>query len=996
MSDERRTPARLSESPETTGRAISRPGEILRRYFGAAPFLALALFVGLALALSWPVIANLSSRLPGTATWAFDESTFVWNIWHFKHALLDLHASPLHSDLIWYPLGIKLVLYTYDFFNCLIAFPLLLAFNLPLATNSAWLLSTVLSGFGAYLLALSVLRTEPPTQPAAGPNTKYLMPGTAGHAVPNTRQRQHLAALLAGIIYAFASHRAVYAALGHYDIATTQWLPFYALYLFRTLRRSGYRNPLLAGLFFALTALSEMTFATFLALLTLITLAAEWRQLAPRWAALRRLALAGLVAALIWSPVLIPIGSEFITGDYALTGWGESLKLSADLVGLVTPTALNPLAAVAQGQATGNAAWTTALRAVEEGKARFSDINTVFLGYVTLALALLGVWRSRGRLRAWVWSALVFGVLSLGPLLQINGRYRFSLDNLLPEGIALPLPFALLHFIPVINANRTPNRNGVVLMLALAVLAAWGAAWLFGKLGDRETEKQGDKETRKQGQSPVYLSTRPAYGRVYLSTFLLAALILLEHLAFPLPTTDARIPEVYRQIAAEPGEFAIMQLPLGWRNSFGVLGSEQTNLQYFQTSHGKPMIGGNISRAPAFKMAYFSRIPLFRALTDLEMYRDVSPETDQAARAQAGDLMALYDVRYFLTTPPIPGRYPYQDTWQRTEAYALDVLPLEKPAAWEAEGYRVYRIIQPALPTPFRLDLGTSNREPYVGDGWDLRSDEQPFGATAIWATSTTADLYLPLAGPTETRLRLTVAPLTYAGAPPQTLAVSVNGTPALAGQPLAPGWQTIEARVPASATRRGPNRVSLTFGWAKSPRQVFPDAASRAVIGNTGVVSPVNLDVRSFNEAYISAFAADGSEQKASVGRRGYNVAVLDARTGAVLDTRGFDTAANSYEADALADYLAGLRQGRIVILATKGDATRHLTPAAIAGLRSLGSRVGAAGELAGQAHALIGVQGAIPGSAAEAIGANDVFLRVAGDFRTLAAAVDWVEVGP
>ncbi len=38
--------------------------------------------------------------------------------------------------------------------------------------------------------------------------------------------------------------------------------------------------------------------------------------------------------------------------------------------------------------------------------------------------------------------------------------------------------------------------------------------------------------------------------------------------------------------------------------------------------------------------------------------------------------------------------------------------------------------------------------------------------------------------------------------------------------------------------------------------------------------------------------------------------------------------------------------------------------------------------------------VPGAPPGSAAEAI-APDAFIRVAGDFRTLAAAVDWVELG-
>jgi hypothetical protein len=738
--------------------------------------------------------------------------------------------------------------------------------------------------------------------------------------------------------------------------------------------------------------------------------------------------------------VLVPIAREFLTGDYALTGWGESVKLSADLVGLVTPTDLNPLrtgdpsasslassgqdgagqalrpetlrqapwprpARTGQGKlwdlgpGTWGSRWTAALRAVEEGKGRFGDINTVFLGYTTLALALLGAWRGRRKLKAWTWSALVFGILCLGPLLQINGRYRFSLDNLLPEGVTLPLPFALLHFIPFVNANRAPNRNSVILMLALAVLAAWGAAWLLGQIG-----KLVDKETRKRENEDVPLSTCVP---VYLSTCLLAALILAEHLAIPLPTTDARVPEIYRQIAAEPGDFAIMQLPLGWRNSFGVLGSEQTQLQYFQTVHGKPMLGGNISRAPTFKMDYFRRIPLFRALTDLELYREVSPETDAAARAQAASLMALYDVRYLITTPPIPGRYPYQDTWQRTEQYALDVLPLEKPAFWEQDGYRAYRVIQPAVPFPFRLDLGTPGIEPYLGGGWDFRTDDQPNGATSLWATATTADLYLPLQRDTcfapdpnspgrFLSLRLRIAPLTYDGAPVQTVSIEFNGHLLERDHPLAAGWQTLQFSVADFLTRCGPNRVRLTFAWIASPRQVLPDPASRAIIGATGVVSPVNLDVHSFSEAYISAFAANGSETKASVGRRGYNVAVLDQRTGKVLDQRGFDTAANPYEADALAAYLAGIPRGRIVVLATKGDATAHLTPAAIAALRGLGSRVESPADLAGQAHALVGVQDAASASAAEAIAPADAFLRVAGDFRTLAAAVDWVELGP
>jgi 4-amino-4-deoxy-L-arabinose transferase-like glycosyltransferase len=963
-------------------------------------WVALGLYAFLALLLSWPVRADLSSRIPGTATWAFDESTFVWNIWYFKHALLDLRVSPLHSGLIWYPLGIDLILYTYNFFNALIALPLQLAFNLPAASNLSLLFATTLSGFGTYLLACYVLRIAYCVENGSPRNTEHGTRNTQ-HGLRNTRyglrntQYLSLAAFLAGLIYAFASNRAVYAALGHYDMVTTQWLPFYALYLLKTLREPKLKNAVLAGLFFALAALAEMIFASLLALFTAVIVLAAWRPWRLHRSALGRLALALAVAALIWAPVLVPIAREFLTGDYALTGWGESVKLSADLVGLVTPTDLNPLAtAISSPGVSPGEHWTAALRAVVEDKSRFSDINTVFLGYITLALALLGAWTGRKRLGPWIWSAAVFGVLALGPLLQIGGRYRFSLDNMLPEGVTFPLPFTLLHFIPFVNGNRAPNRNSALLMLALAVLAGYGAAWLLGQMANGKWQIADSRRTTHDAPRITGHGSRITSPLVYLTTCLLAVFILAEHLAVPPPTTDAAIPAVYRQIAAEPGDFAIMQLPLGWRNSFGVLGSEQTNLQYFQAAHGKPMLGGNISRAPAYKMDYFARIPLFRALTDLEMYQEVSPETDAAARAQAADLMALYDVRYLVTTPPIPGRFPYQDTWQRTEDYALDVLPLEKTPVWAGDGYKVYRVIQPTVPNPFHVDLGASGAEPYVGGGWDYATAEQPYGATGIWATDTTADLYLPLDGPKDATLRLALAPLAYDAAPPQKVSISVNGVPVLKDQTLAAGWQVVEARAPAAATHRGPNRVTLDFAWAGSPREVFPDPASRAMIGGTGVVSPVNLDVHSFDEAFISLFGPDKREVKASAGRRGYNVTVIDPRTGKVLDAVGFDTAANPYEAEALAAYLAGIPQGRIVAVATRGDAGANLTQAAVEALRGLGSRAQSPADLQGMAHALVGLQGAAPGTAAEEIQPGDAFVRVAGDFRRLAAALDWAEL--
>ena len=68
--------------------------------------LVIGLYTLLALVLTWPLAAHLTSHIPGEATWAFDESTFIWNMWWLKFSLLNLGQTPLHSNYIFFPLGI--------------------------------------------------------------------------------------------------------------------------------------------------------------------------------------------------------------------------------------------------------------------------------------------------------------------------------------------------------------------------------------------------------------------------------------------------------------------------------------------------------------------------------------------------------------------------------------------------------------------------------------------------------------------------------------------------------------------------------------------------------------------------------------------------------------------------------------------------------------------------------------------------------------------------
>jgi hypothetical protein len=203
----------------------------------------------------------------------------------------------------------------------------------------------------------------------------------------------------------------------------------------------------------------------------------------------------------------------------------------------------------------------------------------------------------------------------------------------------------------------------------------------------------------------------------------------------------------------------------------------------------------------------------------------------------------------------------------------------------------------------------------------------------------------------------------------------------------MSPGWQEYAFDI---TPQPGINHLWLIFGYAESPR----DKLQQAMIGGTGVQSPVNIEIHAFDQAFITLTDAAGQQTDASFGRRGINVTVLDPKSGKVLDKQGFDTVANDYEVERLVECLNGIEDGRIVLIATREGAGDFVSPGLVGALQRLGSAISSPEQLAGRAYALAGVAGATPGSAAETIDDADAYLAISGDFRTLAAAFDWLAI--
>jgi hypothetical protein len=899
--------------------------------------LVVFLYTVLALLLWYPLPLHLTTHVPGSETWAFDEYTFVWNLWWFREALLT-GQNPLHSDLIFHPLGIDLVLYTYNLLNAAVALPLIPLLGTVLTSNLILIGMSVLSGWGTWLFC------------------RWLFARTIPEYLKEHGALLSAAAFGAGLLYAFGAYRAIYAALGHYDLVSTGFIPLFTLFFLKAFWgdaahphnwRQGrtWRPAVLAGTFMAGALLNEMIFGVFLAMLGLLAMALTWKQAQKGWFA--RLTVAALVAAVLWSPVGVPVVRTLLSTDYVLTGWGDALKLSADLLSFTSPTALHPL---------WGPDWVTELRsvqvnAVSPGASRFNDVNTVFVGISTLIVAAIAWWRWRGVVRLWAAGLIGFMVLALGPVLQIAGKYQWSFDNVLGNGqtTAIPLPFILLHYIPIVQGNRAANRFSVVLLLCAAVLVGYGLIVLARRL---------PKNAGAWGAG--------ALGMV----------LLIEQLALPLPLTDARIPAGYAEVIADPDDGAVLTLPLGWRNSFGVVGVEDTRAEWYSAAHRHRLLQGNISRAPAYKFDYWEQVPIVRSLISIQNDGEVSAAQQADDTARALETMALLGVRYVAVHPAIEGRPPYEQNRDRALAYLQEVLPMSP--LYEGEDLLLYRVDAPPAASG-TIPFGTQTSDLYQVYGWF--GDDEEGGIAYNWATDE-ALMLLPVANPdADMTVTLTVRPFQT----PQSVQPLLFEQPLGAPINLLPGWNDITIPLPADRLKGPTARLGLRFSRTDLPVDVIPQLQQ---IGTTGTNFRQPITIKSGGPGLGDLAWMTLGEEDVSAHRNGTNVTVIDPATGAVEEIRGFDTTANEFERDALHEFIAEIPNGKIVAVALQGAATTYLNLDTVAAFQTLGAATGPTDHAV--SYALLGVKGAAQGTALEEQSKEgEVNVLFLPDDRALSSAV-------
>jgi hypothetical protein len=595
----------------------------------------LLVFVVLSLVQAWPLPARLSTHVTGTLT--SDWGVYLWNTWVFRREL-EAGRAPFTTDRIFAERGAPadLSLHNYTTTANLVALAVRPIADVVTAFNLIYLAQIALAGFGLFLLAHRV----------TGRIGEAVVAGLSFAWTPFlvARSEVHFSLLFAGCLPLFlwwldrlwtggrlrdaVGTGVTFAAASYGD-------PYYGVYcillaaLF-VVRGSVTLAPAPAtprprrALWLALGAATLVVFGIAIAgggTLTLggrtvsirslytpvliLTVAASalvaWPRLARlRWSlpaislrTFRAGAVSVVVAAVLLAPVLIALAVRAAEGRFvrAPVLWRSSPP-GVDLAALAIGNPANPLV-------------PDAFRAWLASRPGGYEEQVAGLSIVALAV-LVWAWRRHQWRADRFWLAATIGAAwcALGPYVQAAGL-----------NTCVPTPWTLLRYVPVVELARMPSR--------LAVVAALGAAVLLAL---------------------ALTAIAPAGARRRRLTLAgVASLIALELNAAPRLLQPAAIPAIYDTVAADARDVTVLELPYGIRDGLSSIGNFNASSQYFQTRHGKPLLGGYLSRVDPDTRAFTLGHPVLSALATLSEGRPLA--ADAAERARRAAAAFLRDAR---------------------------------------------------------------------------------------------------------------------------------------------------------------------------------------------------------------------------------------------------------------------------------------------------------------------------------------------------------------
>ena len=588
----------------------------------------LSAYALLSVGLSWPLPLHLSTHLTGDP--AGDTGVYVWNLWHFRHELLA-GRSPLYTSALFAPTGrTDLTLHNYTVFANLLSLPLQPRLGLIATFNVLYLVLGVLNAYSMFLLArhlsgsvmaawlagvlfafspfLTARGTAHFSLVAAAPLPVFLLLLMKIEETPRVRYGFGLGLTLAWALYC-DPYYAVFcvliagAYLGTASIRATRetratahgsvvrildGLAILLVALAAWIALTGGRTVELGGVRIGVHAVNTPVLLAVLVLAARFILGRSLRLRLgppPPWRAWAWIGAAGVLAASLGLMASLPAFAARVAEHDVVSPpvhWRSSPR-GVDALAFFMP---NPNHRLLSGSGPD---W---LR--RERPDGFEE-NVAALTMVAPLVIVAGFWPRRRIPRRWAVLAAFFALLALGPFIWVGG-----------VNTRIPTPWALLRYVPVIGFVRSPGRFAVVVMMLLCALFALAVSELMRR------------HAARRGLIAAGIGTA----------------LLFELAPVPRALYSAEIPRVFQRIADDPRDVRVLELPTGLRDGTSSTGDYSAAAQFHQTLHGKPLVGGYLSRVSLKRVRACRRYAILNALFTLSGGQVLSPAQRRQAFAR--------------------------------------------------------------------------------------------------------------------------------------------------------------------------------------------------------------------------------------------------------------------------------------------------------------------------------------------------------------------------
>lgn len=438
----------------------------------------------------------------------------AWNLWWIDKAVTELHQNPYFTTWLHYPDGTSLLGHTLGLFNGLLGIALQRFLTMNEAYNLIIVFAFTAAGYTAFRLAFHLTDS-------------------------------YWSSLAAGYLFTFSQYHFAHA-VGHMNLVSIEWIPLFILCWYRLIVDPGPRKAVFAAIALSLVLLSDnyyFLYGIFSVLLIVLWHAQSSRDylFLFRKKHLLPLTLFTGISLTACGPLLLPLLRIIRTDPF--TGAHDPMDFSLDLGALFIPGGHSRFAGLTESY------WSQLPGNIQE--------SSVYLG-VSVWLLILFTWlnRRRGRLQfqsfnLWFLLLLFFGVMALGPALQLSGKPLYT-------GL---MPYTMLQvLVPPIRVSGVPVRMTVMVTLAAAMITAMGLKMLLGRRG--------------RFRLPM--------------SFILGAVMIVELLPGPLPASAPVNPPYLDQLSALPPTAGLMDTV-----------NPTSIALYLQTRHGLPLADGYISRYPS-------------------------------------------------------------------------------------------------------------------------------------------------------------------------------------------------------------------------------------------------------------------------------------------------------------------------------------------------------------------------------------------------------------